>query len=279
LKDKQGETKMRQLHKHHIVDLFVWVDDILPETRKAGAKSILKDSELITILIWDGLTESHQNLREIYSWIMREYQDCFPKMPAYQNFVAHCHRSTPILIALLESTMSTHTPLRFMDSTMLPVCRTCRADRHKVAKSIADFGKNHQGWWYGFKMHTAIDHHNNLCAVYFTPANVHDAQAIPKLVNNETTVAVGDGGYNASVMRERIWRKYGCFVLAPPHYKQNKKIATEFQIMLLKLRPKIEATFSILKEKMHRRCTWLRLIPGVREATLCITLEYCLATS
>lgn len=57
---------MRALLRQHIVDVFVWADDSLPKQVKPGAKSVLTDSEITTILIWDSLTEPHQNLREVY---------------------------------------------------------------------------------------------------------------------------------------------------------------------------------------------------------------------
>lgn len=122
---------MRELQKQHIVDVFVWIDDILPPAVRphGGRPSVLKDSELLTILIWDGLTEPHKNLSAVYSWITREYGDCFPKLPKYQNFVEHCHRLLPVLIWLLQSLFVTDAPLRFADSTMLPVCKPIRADR------------------------------------------------------------------------------------------------------------------------------------------------------
>lgn len=61
-----------------------------------------------------------------------------------------------------------------MDSTMLHVCKLVRANRHRVAKGIASFGKNWQGWHYGFKLHAACNPKGQLAAVYFTPANEHD---------------------------------------------------------------------------------------------------------
>lgn len=103
---------MRALQRNNIVDVFVWVDDSLPKQVKPGAKPVLSDSELLTMLIWDGLTEPHKTLRSLYDWMCREYTDCFPKLPAYQNFVAHCHRLLPILSLLLQSTLSTATSLR-----------------------------------------------------------------------------------------------------------------------------------------------------------------------
>ena len=151
---------MRALQRQHIVDVFVLVDDSLPKQIKPGAQSTLTDSELLTILLWDGLTEPHKNLSALYTWIEREYGDYFPHLPKYQNFVAHVHRLLPRMVWLLQSLLASGTPLRFADSTMLPVCKPIRADRHKVARDVAQFGKNWQGWHYGFKLHAAIDHKN-----------------------------------------------------------------------------------------------------------------------
>ena len=83
---------MRALQRQYIVELFVLVDDNLPKQIKPGAHSVLSDSELLTILIWDGLCEPHKNLSAVYTWVDREYHDYFPKLPKYQNFVAHVHR-------------------------------------------------------------------------------------------------------------------------------------------------------------------------------------------
>lgn len=119
---------MSALQKHHIVDLFVWIDDLLPKEVKCGAKPVLSDGELLTILIWDGLNEPHKNLSALYSWIERDYADYFPRLPKYQNFVAHVHRLLPQMVWLLQLTLASGAALRFADSTMLPVCKPVRAD-------------------------------------------------------------------------------------------------------------------------------------------------------
>lgn len=253
---------MREIQKHHIVDLYVWVDDTLSEPPRAGRPSVLRNSELITIIIWDGLNEPHKNLSAIYTWIQRDYPDYFPRLPRYQNFVAHCHRLLPQLIRLLQGLLASDAPLRFADSTMLPVSKLIRADRHKVAKGIAAFGKNWQGWHYGFKLHAAIDHDNRLAAVVFTPANRHDAQEIERLVNDRTKILVGDSHYGASVMRRRIWKKHGTLIVAPPHFTQKKQLATSWQMLLLRMRPKIEATFGKLKEQRFLVSSFPRSVNG-----------------
>ena len=98
-------------------------------------------------------------------------------MPNYQRFVAHCHRTIPHLSLVLEALLQTQTETRIMDATMLPVCKLYRVDSHKVARRVAKFGKNHQGWHYGFKLHASIDMRGRLCGVALTPANIYDAQS------------------------------------------------------------------------------------------------------
>jgi hypothetical protein len=265
---------MRALQKHHIVDVFVWVDDCLPTEVKPGVKSVLRDSELLTILIWDGLNEPHKNLSSVYSWIEREYYDYFPRLPKYQNFVAHCHRLLPKLVWLLQSLLVSGAPLRFADSTMLPVSKLIRANSHKVAKGFAQYGKNWQGWHYGFKLHAAIDHMNRLAAVVFMPANEHDNQVMEQLVNDQTSILVGDSHYGGSVMRRRLWKRYKTIVIAPPHHTQKKKMATDWQILLLHMRPKIEATFGKLKEYHFLVTSFPRSVKGYFIHYLRVLLGY-----
>jgi hypothetical protein len=267
LQRQTGETEMHAIQKQHIVDVFVWVDDALAsadqtqEVSKGGRPAILRDSELLTMLIWDGLTEPHQTLRGLYAWMARDYRDCFPKLPAYQNFVAHAHRLLPVLLRLLRGTLSTAASLRFVDSTMLPVCRRVRADRHKVARGVAAWGKNHQGWHYGFKLHAAIDRQNRLAAIYFTPANESDVLQLKRLVNRATRLVVGDAGYTAQVTRRHLWRDYGCVVISPPRPKQAWLFAS-WQLLLLQLRPKIEAVFGRLKTKHFLVTSFPRSVQG-----------------
>lgn len=253
------------VQKQHIINLFTWVDDILPIIRPAkavGRPSRLSDSELVTILIWNTITMRQKILRDIYDWIRIDYEAEFPNLPSYGNFIKHCHRLLPQLIEILNSLLSAQAPLRIMDSTMLQVCKLVRADAHKTCKNIAQYGKNHQGWHYGFKLHASVDPQGKLCAVYFTPANTHDAQAMPKILNNYTKLAVGDGGYTASVMKKIIWNNYGTLVVSPPHFKQNKKLITPWQHQLLRIRPKIETVFDYLKEHLHLISSFPRSVAG-----------------
>lgn len=255
---------MQALHKDNIVDIFVWVDDSLPKqlpSPRGGRPPKLSTSETVTILLFCSLTAPQKLLKNIWRWARTNHAEDF-NLPGYSKFVRHCHKALPALCWLLEQTLDSGALLRFMDSTMLPVCKLVRADRHKVAKDIAAWGKNHQSWHYGFKLHAACNTKGRLAALCFTPANEHDAQQIPHLVNNATQIAVGDGGYTASVMRRKMWREHGCFILSPPHPTQNKKILANWQLTLLRARPKIECVFDYLKEHLLLVTSFPRSVQG-----------------
>jgi len=265
---------MREIQKQHIVDLYVWVDDTLSRERHTGRPPVLRDNECITILIWDGLSEGHRTLKQVYDWIKRDYRDYFPQLPKYQNFVEQVHRNLKHLVYLLQLTFQDSAPLRFCDSTMLPVCRYIRYQSHRVAKGVARLGKNWQGWHYGFKLHAAIDHTNRLCTVVFTPANVHDNQVQLRLANEHTKIVVGDSHYGGSMQRKQLWQRFGCLVVAPPHYKQSKQVMAGWQYLLLTLRPKVEATFDYLKEHKYLVTSFPRSVQGYFVHYLRVLLGY-----
>jgi len=110
----------------------------------------------------------------------------------------------------------------FADNTMLPVCQPIRADRHKVAKGVAQLGENWQGWHYGFKLHAAIDHYNRLTALVL-PQPTSDNQHMEQLANDSAKVLVGDSRYD-DVMRKRLRKKHKTIVIAPPRHTQRLRL-------------------------------------------------------
>lgn len=272
---------MRSLQSHHITDLFVMVDDLIPkEERPLGGRPCkMSDSEIITALIWSSMTTKQKTIKDIHLWLILYHSKDFKTIPHYSAFVDHCLRVIPLLMFAIRSLLLDKTAIRFMDSTMLEVCKYQRADSHKVCKGLADFGKNYQGWHFGFKLHASIDSQGRLCGICFTPANVHDSRPEPNILNRYTKIAVGDGTYGGRAMNEHIFEEYGTIVIAPPHPKQNKKLLTKWQLLLLEMRSKIECTFDYLKNHLNLVTSfprsprgylfhWLRIILGYQIMTV-----------
>jgi hypothetical protein len=194
-------------------------------------------------------------------------------LPHYKGFVAQVHRITDKLQRLLDAVLRSAAALRFVDSTMLEVCRLVRAGRHHVARGTAAFGRNHQGWHYGFKLHASCTANGQLCAVRFTAANEADVLQLRYLVNTTTNVVVGDGGYTAGVTRRHLWRDCRCLVVSPPRPRQRWTMAS-WQLTLLRQRVRIECVFDYLKTHMHLVSSFPRSVHGYAVHYLRILLGY-----
>lgn len=255
---------MRVLRSHHITNLVSVVDNFFPRelpSARGGRPLKLHRNECIALMLFSSFVNPVRTLKAIHTWAQTYYYRRF-KLCSYKSWVRKCHQALPYLLCLLDQLLVKDTAVRFMDSTMLHVCKLVRANRHKVTRGIAGFGYNWQGVHYGFKLHAACNSQGQLAAVYFTPANAHDGQQIPHLVNDCTTIAVGDGTYNASVMRRKMWREHNAYILAPPHYKQDKRVLEQWQLLLLKKRTKIECTFDYLKEHLLLETSFPRSVQG-----------------
>ncbi|MCX6810637.1 MAG: IS982 family transposase [Candidatus Berkelbacteria bacterium] len=271
---------MLKLQSHHITDLYVLVDDLLPKQDKSlgGRPCKMSDSELITALVWSSLSAKQKTIKDIHNCLLLYHQNDFKKIPHYSAFVDHCLRLIPLLAFVIKSLLLDQASIRFMDSTMLEVCKYQRANEHKVCKGLAKFGKNWQGWHFGFKLHASIDFKGRLCGFVISPANTHDSRAEPYLLNKHTKLAVGDTTYGGKAMNDFIFERYGTIVVAPPHPKQNKKLMTKWQQFFLNMRSKIEATFDYLKNHLNLVSSfprsprgylfhWLRTILGYQMIT------------
>jgi hypothetical protein len=270
---------MRAPPLHHIVDIFVRVSEVVSDGAKprGGRPNLLRDSELLTLVIWNAVTEMFSpTLIHLFHWI-QDYHFGHGKsvlhLPRYKGFVAQMHRVSGKLQQLLDAVLESAAPLRFADSTMLPVCRLVRADRHHVVKGTAAFGKNWQGWHYGFKLHASCTATGQLCAVRFTAANEADVLQLRQLVNTTTSVVVGDAGYSAQVTRRHLWRDFHCLVVSPPRPKQHWTM-TSWQRKLLRKRVQIECVFDYLKQHMHLVSSFPRSVHGYAVHYLRILLGY-----
>ena len=111
-------------------------------------------------------------------------------------------------------------------------------------------------------LHLAINRSNQITALTFSQASAHDSQHMEGLVNPATDTLVGDSHYGVGRWRQKLRRRYGVRVVAPPHYKQKQKLLTASDNRLLRARSKIEAVFGLLKGRHSLVTSYPRSIRG-----------------
>jgi hypothetical protein len=266
---------MPLMQPNHIVDVFYFVDNAITEQPRprGGRPKLVKDSEIITLLIWNCLSNTRQRtLKDVFRWALMYHHKDVPKLGTYGAFVAHCHRLIPKMTALL-GLLLVPAKIQFIDSTKLPVCSNHRTNRYRVANKLAGVGKNWQGYWYGFKLHLAINGDGQISALAFTPADVYDGHVTEQLVRAETKIVVGDSHYGDKIQRAKL-KKRGILVVAPPHWRQKTQIMAQWQQALLYKRSKIEATFDHLKEHLPLVSSFPRSVNGYLLHYIRILLGY-----
>jgi Transposase DDE domain len=77
----------------------------------------------------------------------------------------------------------------------LEVCDPKRISQHRVFTADAERGKSSMGWFYGFKLHLAVNDRGELLACCLTPGNVDDRTPVPALVKGLRGKLFGDRGY------------------------------------------------------------------------------------
>jgi len=184
-----------------------WKANQLAAGRQRERQGQLCPSEIMTILI-----HFHQsNYRTFKSYYKQHVQvhltSEFPHLVSYQRFIALIPDMLVPMLAYLQSRYGSCTGISFIDSTSLEVCDPKRISQHRVFASDAKRGKTSTGWFYGFKLHLAVNDRGELLACCLTPANVDDRAPVPSLVKNLRGKLFGDRGYISAPLTQLLFEQ------------------------------------------------------------------------
>lgn len=202
-----------------VLELFCDVDDFLltiePQWKacqvQAGRQrermGQLCPSEVITILI-----HFHQSHYRTFKAYYTEYVQVyltgeFPRLLSYSRFVALIPRMMIPMLAYLQSRYGVCTGLSFIDSTSLSVCDLKRISGHHVLAADAKRGKTSMGWFFGFKLHLAVNDQGELLACCLTPGNVDDRSPVAGMVKRLRGKLFGDRGYISAPLTQLLFEQ------------------------------------------------------------------------
>jgi hypothetical protein len=141
-------------------------------------------SEQMTIMM--AFHQSHyRNVKHDYlDHVCVYWADAFPKLPSYHRFLEWMPGLIIPLWVYLKTLFGTCTGINFIDSTSLNVCHNRRISSHRVFHGIAARGKTSVDWFYGFKLHLAVNDQGELLNIQVTPGNTDDRQPVPELLQS-----------------------------------------------------------------------------------------------
>lgn len=152
-------------------------------------------SEVMTILIH--FHQSHYPTFKAYytEHVQVHLTKEFPQLVSYPRFVALIPGVMVPMLAYLQSRYGACTGISFIDSTSLEVCDPKRISGHRVFAADARRGKTSMGWFFGFKLHLAVNDRGELLAWCLTSGNVDDRTPVPGMVKHLRGKLFGDRGY------------------------------------------------------------------------------------
>lgn len=150
-----------------------------------------------------------------------------------------------VLAALLKNNRDNAHPVKYIDSTDIPVCLFKNAKNHKTMKLLADFRRSSKGTYFGIKMHLLVDFNQKFLGIKFTSSKTDDREMVIPLAKELKGLFIGDAGYISKDLKEEFDSEDRLFVAKPR--KNMKKLMTKFQEMLYNGRFMIEFNFRDLK--------------------------------
>ncbi|CDZ78020.1 Transposase DDE domain protein [Legionella massiliensis] len=121
---------------------------------------------------------------------------------------------------------------------------------HQVFKGIAQRGYSSVGYFFGFKLHLAINHQGELMSFCLTRGNVSDLSVLSKLTKGLSGLLAGDKGY-VSKKHEETLQKQGLTLITKLKKNMKKKMRTAFEKFFLAQRNLIETVIEQLKSICH----------------------------
>ena len=236
-----------------------------------GRKPKLTNSEAVTsAILW-----RRQNIGNKKSL----YEILEPPL-SYNRFVVALNKAARYLVAVIAAVMkflrkNAH-PIKFTDSTDIPVCLNKNASRHRTMRGLAGWSKTGKGFFYGLKLHLSADADGQVLALGLTPGNSDDRSVFRKMNERLRGLFVTDAGYVGKDLEQDFFIEHARAVITGSR-KNMKKLAAPWQIALLNLRMRVEIHFRVLKV-FHGLVTSLpRSIDGYLTHYLAAAVAYLIA--
>ncbi|MEQ1144813.1 IS982 family transposase [Acinetobacter soli] len=221
----------------------------------------LSISEITFIAIWFKCSRFN-TFKAFFTWLKEGKNHLFKYLPYYQSMIHLIKRHELALHALHVALMKGQdTQYLWIDSTTLLVCKNQRIQRHKSLVQIASRGRSSMGWFYGCKLHIAMDQFGEIACSALSNGHVADIKMVEQLVAGLNGKLYGDRGYISQELKIRL--KDRGIDLITYHRRNMQAIqlcaSDEYH---LKQCNKIETLFSLLKGQYNLVTSKARSLHG-----------------
>jgi hypothetical protein len=230
--------------------------------RQRGPAPTLADSEVLTMEVVGEFLGYDQDVA-IYQYFRRHHPGWFPALlrihrTTFARQAANLWVVKEQLWDRLRDRVAHDPALSCVDSVPVPVCRFGRAYTCSRFRGQAAFGRDpgSKATFYGFRHHLRISWPGVVAAVSVAPANVHDRDLVPELVEGATGEVLGDRNYWDPRLRAEL--APAGIALRAPFKKRASDPDSVGSKRLTRMRWRIETVAAQLVERYHLKRIWAR---------------------
>ena len=212
-------------------------------------KTSMHLSEIMTIAVYFHLSHYREFKWYYLKYICGHMKGCFTRLLSYNRFVEVMQNAAaPLTLYLMKHSLGKCSGINFWDSTPLEVCDTRRIHSHKVFDGLAQRGKSSTGWFFGFKLHIAVNDKGEIIAFCLTSGNVDDRDwaVISRLTREMFGKVFADRGYLSASLFKKLYSQ-GIHLITKIKKNMKNKLMDINDKVLLRKRAIIECVNDFLK--------------------------------
>ena len=154
----------------------------------------------------------------------------------------------PLILYLMKQRFDKCSGINFVDSTTLSVCDNHRISSNRVFAGVAKRGKSSTGWFYGFKLHIAINDRGEILSFCITAGNVDDRdwKVLDLLTREMFGKLFADKGYISPKLFDKLWER-GVQLITKVKKNMKNKLMDYTDKLFLRKRAVIESVNDFLK--------------------------------
>lgn len=232
----------------------VWERELLAadhQRRKRATRLHPSEIMTMTMTMTIAILFQHSGYRTVKAFYTQYVQvhlrEAFPQLVSYSRFVELLPRVLVPLTVYLHTQFGACTGISFIDSTALAGCHPARIHQHRVFRADARRGKTALGWFYGFKLHLAVNDRGELLAVCLSPGNLDDRRPVSRLVRRLFGKLFGDKGSISQALAEHLLLTQGLQLITKLRKNMRNVLMPLADKLLLRKRAIIERINDQLK--------------------------------
>jgi len=245
-----------------ITKIFCDIDDFMQEFENLYKQKLIEDKEIIgrvssrlsmsevmTIIVYFHRS-GYRTFKDFYlKHILKSMKSAFPNIVSYNRFIELIPTTlVPLVVFLKLKRLVKSESITFVDSTKIAICKNKRIHSNKVFKGFAERGKSTMGWFYGFKLHIAINENGELVGASISKGNVDDRNldVLSGVLENVSGKLYADKGYISQKLFEHLYNE-GISLVTNVRKNMKNKLMPIMDKLLLRKRSLIETVNDQLK--------------------------------